>query len=135
MEKLKDNDIPYSFIRIGEEVNDIEFKQNYTEDMPSEIESFEPVVDVNDDECGSYEDVVIDTKSTETKDESSHIIKDHIKDVLFNLFEKYSDRDEVIHALISMNRDGKISDAEYHLAIKHWNEYLDEWTATRVKLD
>ena len=130
MKELDDNDIPYSFIRIGEEVDDIEFDQNYTEDMPSEIESFEPVVDVNDDECGSYEDVVIDIKSTETKDESSHI-----KDILFNLFEKYSERDDVIHALISMNRDGEISDAEYHLAITRWNEYLDEWTATRVKLD
>lgn len=130
MHELDDNDIPYSFIRIGEDADDIDFEQNYTEDMPSEIESFEPVVDVNDDEFGSYEDVVIDTKSTETKDESSHI-----KDILFNLFEKYSERDEVIHALISMNRDSKISDAEYHLAIKNWNEYLDEWTATRVKLD
>ena len=59
MHELDDNDIPYSFIRIGEDVDDIEFNQNYTDDMPSEIETFEPVVDVNDDEWGSYEDVVI----------------------------------------------------------------------------
>ena len=59
MGELKDNDIPYSFIRIGEEVADIEFHQNYTDDMPSEIETFEPVIDVNDDEWSSYEDVII----------------------------------------------------------------------------
>ena len=66
MNELEDNDIPYSFIRIGEEIDDIEFTQNYTEDMPSEIETFEPVVDVNDDEWGSYEEVdVKDVKHEE----------------------------------------------------------------------
>ena len=57
MNELDDNDIPYSFIRIGEEVDDIECRKNWTSDIPSEIETFEPVVDVNDDEWGSYEDV------------------------------------------------------------------------------
>lgn len=59
MNELDDNDIPYSFIRIGEEIDDIECRKNWTSDMPSEIETFEPVVDVNDENYSSYEDVVI----------------------------------------------------------------------------
>ena len=43
-------DIPYSFIRLGEDTEDIEHKRNYPDDMPYEIECFEPVVDVNDED-------------------------------------------------------------------------------------
>ena len=57
LEILREQDIPYSFIRIGEESDDIEHKVNYTDDMPDEIYSFEPVVDVNDDDWSCYEDV------------------------------------------------------------------------------
>lgn len=54
---LQEQDIPYSFIRIGEDLCDMEHKINYTDDMPYEIETFEPVVNVNDDDYGNYEDV------------------------------------------------------------------------------
>ena len=57
LETLQDQDIPYSFIRIGEDPTDIEYKRNYTADMPDEIASFEPVVDVNDEDWSNYEDV------------------------------------------------------------------------------
>ena len=57
LDKLEEQDIPYSFIRIGEDISDIEHKNNWTEDMPDEISSFEPVRDVNDDDWSSYEDV------------------------------------------------------------------------------
>ena len=57
LDVLKDEDIPYSFIRIGEDPTDIEYKGNYTDDMPDEIASFEPVVDVNDEDWSNYEDV------------------------------------------------------------------------------
>lgn len=57
LETLQDQDIPYSFIRIGEDPTDIEYKRNYTDDMPDEIASFEPVVDVNDEDWSNYEDV------------------------------------------------------------------------------
>ena len=57
LDKLEEQDIPYSFIRIGEDVSDIEHKKNWTEDIPDEISSFEPVIDVNDDDWSSYEDV------------------------------------------------------------------------------
>lgn len=47
-------DIPYSFIRIGEEECDCEHKRSYVDDMPWEIEGFEPIVTVNDEDS-SYE--------------------------------------------------------------------------------
>lgn len=60
LEKLEEQDIPYSFIILGEDVTDIEHKYNWTEDIPDEIANFEPVVDVNDDDRSSYEDVTED---------------------------------------------------------------------------
>lgn len=63
LDKLEEQDIPYSFIRIGEDTVDIEHKKNWTEDMPDEISSFEPVTDVNDDDGSSYEDVKDEERS------------------------------------------------------------------------
>jgi len=60
MDLLSDNDIPYSYIRIGEETNDIDHRCNWTDDIPDEINSFEPIVDINDDDHYSYESVDID---------------------------------------------------------------------------
>lgn len=57
LELLKKQDIPYSFIRLGEDTKDIEHDCNWTEDIPYAIESFEPVVDVNDEDWSGYEDV------------------------------------------------------------------------------
>ena len=70
LDQYEDQDIPYSFIRIGEDADDIEHKKNWTDDMPSEIESFEPVVDVNDDDpWGSYEAIMSDGKDIIPKSE------------------------------------------------------------------
>lgn len=55
--KLDEQDIPYSFIRLGEDTDDIETRVNWIDDMPDEIQNFEPVVDINDDDWTSYEDV------------------------------------------------------------------------------
>lgn len=60
LDELEEADIPYSYIRIGEEEADIEHKRSYPDDMPSEIECFEPIVDVNDEEYGSYEFIDLD---------------------------------------------------------------------------
>ena len=62
LEQYEDQDIPYSFIRIGEDTTDIENIKNWTDDIPSEIESFEPVVDVNDEDWSSYEAIISDGK-------------------------------------------------------------------------
>ena len=54
---LQEQDIPYSFIRIGEDSDDVEHKMNWIDDMPEEIRDFAPIVDVNDSDWGCYEDV------------------------------------------------------------------------------
>lgn len=57
LEQMDEQEIPYSFVRIGEDTGDIEHKRSYPSDgMPYEIEAFEPVVDVNDEDT-SYEGV------------------------------------------------------------------------------
>lgn len=62
LDQMKDQDIPYSFIRLGEDTEDIEHVCNWTDDIPDEINSFEPVVDVNDEDYSGYESVDIDAE-------------------------------------------------------------------------
>ena len=70
LEQYENQDIPYSFIRLGEDTEDIEHRTNWTDDMPSEIETFEPVVDVNDDEpWSSYETIMSDGEEVIPKSE------------------------------------------------------------------
>lgn len=59
LDEMRDQDIPFSFIRLGEDTDDIEHVCNWTDDIPDEINSFEPVVDIND-ECTEYEPVTLD---------------------------------------------------------------------------
>lgn len=70
----EEQDIPYSFIRLGEDTEDIEHKRNYPDDMPYEIEAFEPVVDINDEEYSSYEECEtwLDETSSPTMSKSEH---------------------------------------------------------------
>lgn len=120
LEMLTAQDIPYSFIRIGEDVSDIEHKNNWTEDMPDEIANFEPVIDVNDDDWSSYEDI------TEEKDMT------HITKVMFELFNEYDEYDDINDALRNMNSDGIVSDEEYDFAVDNWDNILKIWEAGRV---
>lgn len=60
LDLLEEQEIPYSYIRLGEETNDIDHRCNWTDDIPSEISSFEPVVDINDDDWSGYESVSIE---------------------------------------------------------------------------
>lgn len=59
LDMYEEQDIPYSFIRLGEDTEDIEHKRNYPDDIPYEIECFEPVVDVNDEDT-DYSPVDLD---------------------------------------------------------------------------
>lgn len=112
---LQEQDIPYSFIRIGEDSDDVEHKMNWIDDMPEEIRDFAPIVDVNDEDWSCYEDI--------TKTEKySHIIG-----VMFDLFDEYEECDDIKYALRDMNSDGEVSDTEYDYAIEHWEELLKEW--------
>lgn len=115
LDDLVEQGIPYSFIRIGEDTTDVEYKVNWTDDVPDEIQTFEPVVDVNDEDWSCYEDI--------TKTEKySHVIG-----VMFDLFDKYEECDDIKEALRHMNSDGDVSDEEYDYAILHWEELLKEW--------
>lgn len=120
LEKLEEQDIPYSFIRLGEDTSDIEHKRNWTEDMPYEIETFEPVIDVNDDDWSNYEDV---------KDKEKDMT--HITKVMFDLFNKYEECDDIKDALRNMNSDGEVSDEEYDFAVDQWDNLLKLWEAAR----
>ncbi|MDE6947579.1 MAG: hypothetical protein K2P14_10400 [Anaeroplasmataceae bacterium] len=57
LNKLDDQEIPYKFIRIGEDYNDIEIRENYTEDMPEEIMDLNLEREIYDCSEGSYTDV------------------------------------------------------------------------------
>ena len=60
LDRLRDQDIPFSLIRLGEDTEDIEHICNWTDDIPDEINSFEPVVDINDEDYAKYESVPLD---------------------------------------------------------------------------
>ena len=60
LDEMRDQDIPFSFIRLGEDTEDIEHVCNWTDDIPDAITNFEPVVDINDDDCTEYESVPLD---------------------------------------------------------------------------
>ena len=55
MDILDEQDIPYKFIRLGEDIDDIEVRDNYTDDTPEELLEFNPAVDIYDTSDGSYE--------------------------------------------------------------------------------
>lgn len=118
MELLREQDIPYAFVRLGEDVEDIEVKKNYTDDMPDELESLEPVVDINDDDWGHYEDVVLEDK---------------VKEVMFKLFSEYEEYDDIKDALRSLNSDGEVTDEQYDEYLDRWDTILAEWEEERRK--
>lgn len=63
MDILDEQDIPYKFIRLGEDISDIEVRENYTDDMPEELLEFNPEVDIYDMSDGGYE--IIDNPDEE----------------------------------------------------------------------
>lgn len=52
LDLLRKEDIPYAYIEIGENPDDITYKCNYSAELetPTEIANFQPVVDVGDDD-------------------------------------------------------------------------------------
>lgn len=65
MRILEEQNVPYVFIRIGEDYDDIEYEEHYTEDMPEELCEFSPDTSIYDTNEGDYEQVDEDGKRKE----------------------------------------------------------------------
>ena len=66
--QMKEQCIPFLFIRIGEDIDDIEVRSHWTEDMPDEIETFEPQTEIYDEDEGSYEIILESGKEVKHRD-------------------------------------------------------------------
>ena len=57
---MRMQNIPYVFIDIGEDTDDITILNNWTSDMPDEIETFEVERNISDEDEGCYEIIMED---------------------------------------------------------------------------
>lgn len=60
--QMEEQNIPFVFIRIGEDIDDIEVRNNWTEDMPGELETFEPQTTIYDEDEGNYKTIIASGK-------------------------------------------------------------------------
>lgn len=67
--QMEEQNIPFVFIRIGEDIDDIEVRNNWTEDMPDELETFEPQTTIYDEDEGNYETIIASGKDLFTSSE------------------------------------------------------------------
>lgn len=130
MDTLDDQDIPYSFVRIGEDHDDIETRQNYTSDMPDELAFFEPNTEIYDENEGEYIAVSLDK---EDEDIVSKIISplDRIESIMFTLFDECEEADDIKDRLRDLNSGDKISDDEYNECLDRWDTILLKWKEGR----
>lgn len=122
---LEAMDIPFAFVRIGEDSDDCEQRYHYPDDgeMPDEIQSLEIVRDINDDEWGSYEQYKPEDEADDTT---------HITNIMFDLFDKYEEHDDIKDALRSLASEGDVSDEEYAFAVMNWDKLVELWDKTRI---
>ena len=57
---MRAQNIPYVFIKIGEDYEDVVIQNNWTSDMPDEIETFDIERRIADSDEGSYEIIMED---------------------------------------------------------------------------
>lgn len=138
---LDKNDVPYVFIRVGEEPGDIEIKNNYTDDMPEELETFRPDTNIYDDDEGHYEEVTDEDWESawddELEDDDSLVHIDAVSEdmtpenfaraVLFQLFDMYKYNEDIEDALTKLLKAGKITKPQYDLMEHMYNDVLAEW--------
>ena len=65
---MRIQDIPYVFIDIGEDTDDITILNNWTSDMPDEIETLDVERRISDEDEGSYEIIMEDGVDKKYKD-------------------------------------------------------------------
>lgn len=142
LDKMQEQEIPFVFIEIGEDIDDIVVRNNWTDDMPDCIEDFDVRTEIVDPDEGDYELVVVEdlfTSPEGSPGDDSEIETDmlptkpidyaHIKEVMFDLFNAHPDYDSIKEDLRSLNSSGEVSDDEYDLALEFWDEWLKEWEA------
>ena len=66
--QMKAQNIPYVFIKIGEDYDDINIQNNWTSDMPDEIETFDVERSISDADEGCYEIIMEDGVSKKYRD-------------------------------------------------------------------
>ncbi len=58
----------------------------------------------------------------------------NLKEIAFNLFEKYEDYEDIINDLRSLNSEKIISNEEYNTILENYNSWLKEYIESeRVK--
>lgn len=60
LDQMNEQNIPFIFIRIGEDINDIDVRNNWTDEMPDELARFEPQTEIYDESAGSYATIMED---------------------------------------------------------------------------
>lgn len=65
--QLEEQNIPFVFIRIGEDIDDIEVRNNWTDDMPDNLETFEPQTEIYDED-DEYETIFESGKDVKYRD-------------------------------------------------------------------
>ena len=68
MDQMREQDIPFVFITIGEDYNDISIINNWTSDMPDALETFEVETSIIDEDEGAYKTIMEDGVEKEYKD-------------------------------------------------------------------
>ena len=68
---MRIQNIPFVVIRIGEDIDDIVIQNNWTEDMPDEIETFDVERSISDEDEGCYEIIMEDGVDKKYRDLST----------------------------------------------------------------
>lgn len=129
MKLLDDQEIPYSFVRIGEDYNDAEIRQNYTSDMPDELAFFKPNIELYDENEGDYTEVKLYEEDDTFTSSSSP--RDKIKEILFTAFEECPEADDVKDYLRNLHSNDELTDKEYDECLDRWDTVLAEWVEVR----
>lgn len=68
LREMRFQNIPYVFIRIGEDIEDIYIKNNWTSDIPDEINTFDVERHIVDEDEGGYDIIIEDGVAKKYRD-------------------------------------------------------------------
>ena len=61
-------------------------------------------------------------------------MRNHLKEMLFNLFNQYENVEDIINALRSLNTENKITNEEYDNILLNYENWLKEWNSVKCQL-